>query len=149
MRRTSILSSGLVLATLSVSCGSGRAPSARRESAADPIAATFALAYAKAGEVEIQRAQDAVRAAPEQARAYARLARAFLVRRRETGDPALNGYAEDALLAAQARDPRDPEVMTVAILELHDRHQFREARAAARELVKATPSDATGHLLEG
>jgi len=150
MRRTSILSSGLVLATLSIGCGSGRAPSARRESAADPIAATFALAYAaKAGEVEIQRAQDAVRAAPEQARAYARLARAFLVRRRESGDPALGGYAEDALLAAQARDPRDPEVMTVAILELHDRHQFREARAAARELVKASPSDATGHLLEG
>ncbi len=154
-RRTSILwicavLAGLGLALFAVSCGSGGAPSARRESTADPIAATFAMAYApKAGEVEIQRAQDAVRAAPDQARAYARLARAFLVRRRETGDPALNGYAQDALLAAQARDPRDPDVMTVAILDLHDRHQFRDARTAARELVRAAPSDATGHLLEG
>ncbi len=152
--RTSILALvavlvGLVLALLSVACGrSGVATSSAPS--ADPIAATFALAYAaKAGDLEIRRAQDAVRAAPDQAGAYARLARAFLIRRRETGDAALNGYAQDALIAAQARDPRDPEVMTVAILDLHDRHRFREARLAARELVRAAPADATGHLLEG
>ena len=140
---------GLALALLSLACGrSGVAPSSAPS--ADPTAATFALAYpAKAGEREIRRAQDAVRAAPDQASAYARLARAFLVRRRETGEAALNAYAQDALLAAQARAPRDPEVMSVAILDLADRHQFRQARAAARELVGASPSDAIGHLLEG
>ncbi len=153
MRRTSILSfaavlAGLVLAVLSVCCGrSGVVSSAP---AGDPIAATFALAYpARAEDGDIRRAQDAVRAAPDQASAYARLARAFLARRRETGDARLNGYAQDALLAAQARDPRDPEVLAVAILDLHDRHRFQDARAAARELVRAAPADATGHLLEG
>ena len=154
MRRTSILSiiavlAGILLALLSISCGGSGNREAPRP-AADPIAATFALAYPAAdGEIEIRRAQDAVRADPDRAGAYARLARAFLARRRETGDARLNGYAEDALLAAEARDPRDPEVMTVAILDLHDRHQFRQARDAARELVKAAPGDATGHLLEG
>jgi tetratricopeptide (TPR) repeat protein len=153
MQRTSILSvfavlAGLVVALLSVCCGRSSAVSSAP--AADPISATFALAYpAKAEESEIRRAQDAVRTAPDQASAYARLARAFLARRRETGDARLNGYAQDALLAAQARDPRDPEVMTVAILDLHDRHQFRDARVAARELTRVLPSDATGHLLEG
>jgi tetratricopeptide (TPR) repeat protein len=39
--------------------------------------------------------------------------------------------------------------MTVAILDLHDRHQFRDARVAAHELTRVLPSDATGHLLEG
>jgi len=154
MRRTSLLSifallAGLVLALVAVCCNRGSAQSSAHP--VDPaISATFALSYAPAaGEVEIRQAQEAVRAHPDQAAAYAGLARAFLSRRRETGDPALNGYAQDALLAAQARDPRDPAVMTVAILELADRHQFRDARDAARELVRAAPSDATGHLLEG
>ena len=157
MRRTSILSllavlSGLALALLSVACGreGGAGPARGSSPAADPIAATFALAYSPAaGEAEIRRAQDAVRAAPDRASSYARLARAFMIRRRETGDARLSGYAQDALLAAEARDPRDPEVMTVAILDLHDRHRFREARTAARDLVRAAPDDATGHLLEG
>ena len=158
MRRTTILSvfavlAGLLLALLSVGCGrrggatssSGAAPAAQ-----GPTAATFALAYAPAaGEADIRRAQDAVRAAPDQASSYARLARAFLIRRRESGDARLAGYAQDALLAAQARDPRDPEVMTVAILDLHDRHQFKAARLAAADLVRVAPDDATGHLLEG
>ncbi|HEU5056841.1 MAG TPA: tetratricopeptide repeat protein, partial [Kofleriaceae bacterium] len=156
MRSTSILSvfavlAGLVLALLSVCCGrSGSGARSGAAPAGEAISATFALAYQPAAdELEIRRAQDAVRAAPDQASGYARLARAFLVRRRETGDARLNGHAQDALLAAQARDPHDPEVMTIAILDLHDRHRFREALAAARELVRARPGDATGHLLEG
>ena len=73
--RTSILALvavlvGLALAVLSVACGRSGAAT-RSAPPADPIAATFALAYpAKAGdEGEIRRAQDAVRAAPDQASA--------------------------------------------------------------------------------
>ena len=59
-------------------------------------------------------------------------------------------YAEDALMAAEARDPRDPEVMTASILRLHNQHRFAPARATRRaRLIEAAPDRSIGLLLLG
>jgi tetratricopeptide (TPR) repeat protein len=143
------------LATLAAACSrprSGDAPARGEGSAALP-SAEFALGYRPAagedGELEIRRAQDEVRARPGQAAGYARLAQAFARRERETGDAALAAYAEDALLAGEARDPRDVQVRIAAILHLHQQHRFAEARDRARALVAAAPEDSIGQLLLG
>jgi tetratricopeptide (TPR) repeat protein len=114
--------------------------------------AEFALGYRPGhgdGEVEIKRAQEELRKRPGEAGAYARLARAFLQRERETADSSMAAYAADALMAAEARDPRDPEVMTASILRLHGQHRFAHARDAARALIVAAPDDSIGFLLLG
>jgi Flp pilus assembly protein TadD len=137
----------IIAVLLAVGCTSGSPPP---RAGGDLASATFALSYpAGEGEQEIRRAQASVRRSPGRAESYAALARAFLLRRRESGEARLAAYAEDALIAAEARDRRDPAVRTVAILMLHDQHRFAEARAAARELQGAAPDDPTGHLLEG
>jgi len=114
--------------------------------------AEFALGYQageEAGELEIARAQKALRGKPGQAGDYARLAQAFVQRERETADSTYAAYAEDALMAAEARDPRDPEVMTASILRLHQQHRFAPARDAARRLIAAAPDRSIGFLLLG
>ncbi len=140
-----LISTAMLVA--SASCSHDTAGEAR------PLpSARFALGYRPgegAGELEIQRAQDELRKQPGQAGAYARLAQAFLQRERETADSTLSAYAEDAMMAAEARDPRDPEVMTTSILRLDQEHRFREARDAARDLIKAAPHDSIGFLLLG
>jgi tetratricopeptide (TPR) repeat protein len=115
-------------------------------------AAEFALGYKAdegAGELEIARAQRELRSQPGQAGGYARLAQAFLQRERETADASFAAYAEDALMAAEARDPRDPEVMIASILSQHQHHRFAEARDAARALIAAAPDRSIGFLLLG
>lgn len=114
--------------------------------------AEFALGYQPdeaGGELEIARAQRELRSRPGQAGGYARLAQAFLQRERETADPSFAAYAEDALVAAEARDPRDPEVMIASILRQHQQHRFAQARDAARELIAAAPDRSIGFLLLG
>jgi tetratricopeptide (TPR) repeat protein len=114
--------------------------------------AEFALGYQagkEAGELEIARVQGELRARPGRAGDYARLAQAFLQRERETADSTYAAYAEDALMAAEARDPRDAEVMTTSILRLHQEHRFVQARDAARSLIAAAPDRSIGFLLLG
>ena len=114
--------------------------------------AEFALGYRageEAGELEIARAQQPMRGKTGTAGDYARLAQAFVQRERETADSTYAAYAEDALMAAEARDPRDPEVMTASILRLHQQHRFAPARDAARRLIAAAPDRSIGFLLLG
>jgi tetratricopeptide (TPR) repeat protein len=112
--------------------------------------AEFALGYKPGeGELEIQRAQRELRSQPGQAGGFARLAQAFLQRERETAASSFAAYAEDALMAAEARDPRDPEVLIASILRRHQQHRFAEARDAARALIEAAPDRSIGFLLLG
>lgn len=151
--RRSIVSLGLLAAALAA-CSRGERATPDRAAPALP-SAEFALGYRPTGaagegaEGEIERAQEALRARPGQAADYARLAQAFLQRERETADPSLAAYAEDAIIAAEARDPGDPEVRIASILRQHSQHRFREAAAAARALIQAAPERSIGPLLHG
>ncbi|HTE54290.1 MAG TPA: tetratricopeptide repeat protein [Kofleriaceae bacterium] len=153
--RCSILALSILTASSLAAC-SHRSASESSAAAADPTrglpSAEFALGYKPgqgAGELEIQRAQQALRSAPGQAGDYARLAQAFLQRERETADSTLAAYAEDAIIAAEARDPRDPDVRIASILRQHSQHRFAEARDAARALIAAAPERSIGFLLLG
>jgi tetratricopeptide (TPR) repeat protein len=115
---------------------------------AEPARATFALGYQPAeSEARIVAAQRQVRGAPDQAGGYVALAEAFLVRRRETADPSYMGYAKDALGAATELAPRDPAVMTTAIMLLMDGHAFAEAATTARQVIAMGGDPTTAHLL--
>ena len=151
--RCSSLALTLLAATAVTACShrnTGDPSPARSEERPALPSAEFALGYQPGkGELEIQRAQRELRSRPGQAGDYARLAQAFLRRERDTADSTFAAYAEDALIAAEARDPRDPEVMTASILRLHQQHRFAEARDAARALIAAAPDSSTGILLLG
>jgi tetratricopeptide (TPR) repeat protein len=108
--------------------------------------AAFALGYSAKPDSRIARAQTEVRESGT-AGAFVHLAEALLAHRRETGDPALLGYARDALRAAQARAPRDPAVMRTQLHFLMDDHRFAEARDAARAVIEVDPRDTGAHLL--
>jgi len=147
----------LILTAASVAACSHRSagdPSPDRKTAGQKAlpSAEFALGYQagkQGGELEIARVQGELRARPGRAGDYARLAQAFLQRERETADSSYAAYAEDALMAAEARDPRDPEVMTASILRLHQEHRFVQARDAAQKLIAAAPDRSIGFLLLG
>jgi tetratricopeptide (TPR) repeat protein len=127
-------------------------PAAEEEQPRSLPSAAFALGYRPGegpGELEIRRAQERLRTRPGRAGDYARLAQAFLQRERETADATYAAYAEDALMAAEARDRRDPDVMTTSILRLHQQHRFAEARDAARTLIAIAPDNPVGFLLLG
>lgn len=75
------------------------------------------------------------------------LTEAFLVRKRETGDPVYMGYAKDAMIAARSLAPQDAQVRTADIMFLLDAHRFADAAHEARQVAAEDPRDATGHLL--
>jgi tetratricopeptide (TPR) repeat protein len=108
--------------------------------------AAFALGYQAEPDGRIARAQAEVRESGTAA-AFVHLAESLLARKRETGDPALLGYARDALRAAQARAPRDPGVMRTQLHFLMEDHRFAEARDAARAVIETDPRDTGAHLL--
>ena len=153
--RTSSLAVLFLTAAVSTACSHRSAgdPSPAQEQRGPSLpSAEFALGYEageEAGELEIARAQQRLRDKPGQAGDYARLAQAFVQRERETADSTYAAYAEDALMAAEARDPRDPEVMIASILRLHQQHRFAPARDAARRLIAAAPDRSIGFLLLG
>ncbi len=123
--------------------------------ATSPTRAAFALSYQPSDEeTHIARAQARVGDDPDAVQVYVDLAEAFLLRRRESGDPILMGYAMDALRAATDMAPTDREVRTLRLHVLMDEHKFQEVRDLARALIDpATEShitsstDTTPHLL--
>ncbi|HWB75083.1 MAG TPA: tetratricopeptide repeat protein [Nannocystaceae bacterium] len=117
-----------------------------------PANAELALAYVPgegATELAIAAAQQAVRSNPELVAAYTELARQLMRRARETSDASYRLYADDALRAARARDPRDPQAMVLSAMILQDGHRFRGAASLAREFIALAPDDSTGHLVLG
>jgi tetratricopeptide (TPR) repeat protein len=130
--------------------GAAKAAGADKAASASPNDAlpdaAFALGYPAEPDSRIARAQAEVRESGT-AGAFVHLAEALLAHRRETGDPALLGYARDALRAAQARAPRDPAVMRTQLHFLMDDHRFAEARDAARVVIEIDPRETGAHLL--
>jgi tetratricopeptide (TPR) repeat protein len=150
--RASSLAVFILIASVAACSHRGNGDSSVDKDAARLPRAEFALGYRPGdgpGELEIKRAQDRLRARPGQAGDYARLAQAFIQRERETADSTYTAYAEDALMAAEARDPRDPDVLTASILRQHQQHQFAQSAQTARTLIAAAPDRSIGFLLLG
>jgi tetratricopeptide (TPR) repeat protein len=151
--RASSLAVFILIASVAACSHRGTGESSVDKDAAERLpSAEFALGYRPGdgpGELEIKRAQDRLRARPGQAGDYARLAQAFIQRERETADSTYTAYAEDALMAAEARDPRDPDVLTASILRQHQQHQFAQSAQTARTLIAAAPDRSIGFLLLG
>ncbi len=153
------LLAGLLAAQLLAGCQDPPPSSSATGSAVEPTAqalptanAELALGYAPGEgptEQAIATAQAAVREHPEMIPPYTELARHFMRRARETSDASYRLYAEDALRAARARDPRDPQAMVLSAMILQDQHRFRGAASLAREFIALAPDDSTGHLVLG
>lgn len=147
------IAGALVLLVAAIGCS---APSTSDAPSAEPAAAdrndrlataTFALAYQAEPDSELERAQQAARKSPHDAAAFVRLAEMFFAERRESGDPALLGYARDALNAARALAPKDPSVLRTEALFAMEEHQFALARARAQEATALNPDDVGAWLL--
>ncbi len=140
-------------------CASPVSPSLPTASAAAaseaPVAtasAQVALAYVPgpgASEAAIAAAQSLVRQRPDDVEAYNELALRMLRRARESSDDGYRRYAEDALLAARARDAGNPQTMMLLAMVMQDQHRFRGALSLAREYITLRPDDPTGHLIAG
>ena len=83
--------------------------------------------------------QRAVRAAPDNAGAYAGLGSAYLARARETGDPGYYSRAERAFDAALRRDPRDLGALIGSGTLAGLRHDFRGQLVLGRGAAAVAP----------
>jgi tetratricopeptide (TPR) repeat protein len=92
------------------------------------------------GERAIAAAQSRLAAAPNDARALAGLASAYLVRVRETADPAYYAKADALLARAVALAPNEPDVLIAAGSLALSRHEFTEALGYGRRATAAAPS---------
>ncbi|WP_428266491.1 tetratricopeptide repeat protein [Haliangium sp.] len=132
---------------LSFGCSaSPTAPSADRGPTSSPTAA-FALAYRAPAESPVERAQTALRAAPDDVDAHVRLAEALLTSRRQSGEVALLAYARDALRGARHLAPEHPAVLRTEAHFLMEEHRFAQARDKARAALSKDPRDTGAHLL--
>jgi len=100
-----------------------------------------ALTAAKTERTPLQEAEDAVRREPKSVSAQHRLAVVLMQVQRETGDEALYGKAEQALLTAKKLDPEDYQTRKLLAWVVAGQHRFDEALALARECVRQNPSD--------
>jgi len=90
-------------------------------------------------DAEIARLQQVVRDAPRETAARIQLARAYLQKLRETGDPAFNDRAERLLREALARRPGDPDALVASAGVALSRHDFRRGLTLARRAAAARP----------
>ncbi len=113
-----------------------------RVSSEEPSAAVErALVIASDGERAVRSAQHDLAVAPEDPRAMARLALAYLQRVRETADPTYYAKADELVRRASERAGADPAVQVAAGSLALGRHDFtaalRYGTAAARSAPKA------------
>jgi tetratricopeptide (TPR) repeat protein len=156
VRRSRLYAATTLLAGWLAGCqdapSSAMAAATQEPASAPAPTAELAIAYvpgSSATELAIAAAQGAVREHPEAVGGYTELARQLMRRARETSDASYRLYADDALRAARARDPRDPQAIVLAAMLLQDQHRFRGAAALAREVIALAPDDSTGHLVLG
>lgn len=115
-------------------------------------AAARALAYTPGDgvtDVRIARAQEVVRARPNEAEPLASLAVLFVRRHRETGDPEVLRCAQDAVESALDRDPDHPTALSVSGMLAMQAHRFRDAAQIARRILDQEADDTTALLLLG
>lgn len=95
-------------------------------------------------DAEIGRIQAALRAGPRDADAntWARLARAFVHKARQSGRSDLYAQAKDAADQALAAQPEHRAALEVRQAVLLNDHRFAEARRLAEEIVRRAPGDA-------
>ena len=89
----------------------------------------------------VARAEARVRRQPENVEAYHQLAIALMRVQRESGDPALHGRAEQALLQAQRLAPKDYQTRKLLAWVLAAQHRFDEAVELARDCARRNPQD--------
>ena len=95
--------------------------------------------HRSAGEQAVDQAQRKLAARPEDPSAMAGLATAYLVRARETADPAYYSKADALLQSAVAADPDDPDAVLAAGTLALTRHDFTAALSFAERAVELTP----------
>ncbi len=93
----------------------------------------------------ITKAQDALRADPNDANAQIDLAEAFLQKGRETADPTLYTSAEILLDKVAAVAPDDPRVLNAQGSLALTRHLFREALVLSDRSLQAAPGNETAY----
>jgi tetratricopeptide (TPR) repeat protein len=104
-------------------------------------AAGRAEAPASPALLKVAQARRVIAKAPDQARGYAQLAMALARRARETADPAFYAQGEEAVKKALAVSPGDFEARKAQVWLRLGRHEFAQARDAARELNRIAPDD--------
>ncbi len=97
----------------------------------------------------IARSQAAVRANPHNPQGLHALARAFVRKARESGDPGFYEQARDATDRAIERDANDLEAHQIRAFVLLQGHRFAEVRSAAEALVARAPRMAMPYGLLG
>jgi tetratricopeptide (TPR) repeat protein len=112
-------------------------PSARVPAAA--ATELSAAATTRSASARIRRLQAAVRAAPDSAVPYTRLAEAYLQSVRETGDPSLYARADEALRRALRIDPREVSALTASGGLALARHDFRAGLELGRRAQRLAP----------
>jgi tetratricopeptide (TPR) repeat protein len=91
------------------------------------------------GERAVEEAQQRLARAPQDPRAMTRLAGAYLLRQRETGDPGYYTRAEDLLDRAYALQPEEYETLVLLSSLAASRHAFDDALGWGERAVAAGP----------
>lgn len=105
------------------------------------ITENLPLRIASPADGAINKARDAITAAPDLAIGYTNLAASLMKKSRETGDFALNLEAQNAVTRALEIAPNDASARKLeASLHLAN-HRFKEAVEASKKLITEFPSD--------
>ncbi|MEM6293547.1 MAG: tetratricopeptide repeat protein, partial [Myxococcota bacterium] len=119
------------------------------ESATQASSATLAMGFDASDAPAIARAQEQLRADPDDLAAHVTLATAFLREARRSGDAAHRAYARDVVEAGLAKAPDAPRLRLLSVMLLLDAHRFEAVIDAGRALAAVMPHDPTPHLLVG
>ena len=97
------------------------------------------------GERAVETAQKGLATRPDDPRALAALAQAYLLRARESGDPGYYSRADALLGRALAAQPDDIEATLAAGSLALTRHEFETALELGRRAVQLAPYTSAGH----
>lgn len=95
-----------------------------------------------ASDAEIATAQKIIEKMPNAPNGYSKLAVAYIIRARETGDFGLNANAQTALDRALEIDPQNYDAQKLKASLLLTFHRFAEALEAGKKLQETNPRDA-------
>lgn len=119
----------------------------RRPDVSPTAGPAFVPATSQSTDARIASLQAAAKAQPEDPRAYASLAQAYLQKVRETGDASFYGRADAVLASALRLDPRSAEATVVAGTLALARHDFHGALELGRRGRALAPQLASPHAV--
>jgi tetratricopeptide (TPR) repeat protein len=133
-RMTSTWSAAAIAVSLSLVAACGR-PVARIEAAGLDRSCELLAAAPPAGDPEIPKLQEDLRAGRGAARVAERLGYRFVARARVSHDPAGYAIAEQSAACLESLQPNEPAALLLRGHVLHQMHRFGEAEAIARRLI--------------